>query len=202
MKQFGSIKGTSHPRKGCWHVKSLFFFSFSILSFSISFMWSKWMTRLPRSRDYENMLVWWGETDLYKHTKFLSHLLTQPTYRDVSPIQLESNMSPWKLSLYKLHTFSVVIIIWNLSDFRKELSLQVDEMCSAYWIVATCGHNRGVTWNAGLSLLILATTLLRLQSSCLVKVKIKYFWFLTWRRGRSVTWFFWVGLPHPKSPPY
>ena len=78
------------------------------------------MTRLPRSRDYENVLVWWGETDLYKHKKFLSHLLTQPTYRDVSPIQLESNMSPWKLSLYKLHTFSVVIIIWNLSDFRKE----------------------------------------------------------------------------------
>ena len=116
----GRLRG--HPTHGkVADMSNLFFFSFSILSFSISFIWSRWMTRLPRSRDYENVLVWWGETNLYKHTKFLSHLLTQPTYRDVSPIQLESNMSPWKLSLYKLHTFSVVIIIWNLSDFRKEL---------------------------------------------------------------------------------
>ena len=98
-----------------------------------------------------------------------------------------------KLPLYKLRIFSVVLIIWNLSVFRRELQLKVGQMCTAYCIFVTWQCNRVVTWHVGWGLLILVTTLLSLWALRLVKAKIEYFWFVMWQHHRSVTWLFgWV----------
>ena len=63
-----------------------------------------------------------------------------------------------KNSLCKLHIFSVVIIIWNLFIFRRELQLEVEQMYTTYWIVVTWRRDWGVIWHVGSSLLILVTT--------------------------------------------
>ena len=100
-------------------------------------------------------------------------------------------MSPWKLSLCKLHIFSVVIIIWNLFVFRRELQLEVEQMYTTYyWIVVRWQRDQGITWHVGWALLILVTTLLPLWALPLVKVKIKYFWLVMWSPHQSVTWLF------------
>ena len=92
-------------------------------------------------------------------------------------------------NLCKLHIFSAVIIIWNLFDFRRELQLEVEQIYTTYyWIVATWRRDRGVTWHVGWGLLILVTPLLSLWALRLVKVKIKYFWFVTCPLDQSVTW--------------
>ena len=92
-------------------------------------------------------------------------------------------------ALCKQHIFSVVKIIWNLFVFRKDLQLEVEQMCTTcYWIDVTWRHDQGVTWHVGWGLFILVTTLLSLWSLHLVKVRIKYFWFVTWLLDRSVTW--------------
>ena len=61
-------------------------------------------------------------------------------------------------------------------------------MYTTYWIVVTWRRDWGVTWYVGWGLLILVITLLSLQASHLVKVKVKFFWVFTWPLDRSVTW--------------
>ena len=68
---------------------------------------------------------------LYKHKNILPRLLIQPAYRSIlfhAKIQLESDTSTYKRSLYKLYIFSVVIIISYLSVFRRESQLVVEQM--------------------------------------------------------------------------
>ena len=90
--------------------------------------------------------------------------------------------------MHKLHMFSVVIIIWNLYVFRRELQLEVEQMYTTYELVVTWRRDRGGTWHIGWSLLILVTILWSLRTLYLVKVKTKYFWFVTWTQNWSVTW--------------
>ena len=63
---------------------------------------------------------------------------------------------------------------------RNELQLEVEQMYTIYWIAVTWWRDRIVTWHVGWGLLILITTLLSLLALRLMKVKIKYFWFVTW----------------------
>ena len=78
--------------------------------------------------------------------------------------------------------------------FRKELELEVEQMCTTYyWIDIIWQHDQGITWHVGWGLLILVTTLLSLWALGLVKVRIKYFWFVTWSLDQTVTWLFWWG---------
>lgn len=79
-----------------------------------------------------------------------------------------------------LHIFSIVIIIWNLFGFRRELQLDLQQMYTAYLIIITWRCDRRVTWHVMLGLFILATTLLSFWAFRLVKVKIKFFRFFTW----------------------
>ena len=105
------------------------------------------------------------------------------------PYKHPATISRLKLSLCKLHIFSIVIIIWNRFGFRRELQLEVEQMYTTYyWIIVTWLRDRGVTWHVGWVILILVTTLLSLWALPLVKIKIKYFWFITWPLDRSVTW--------------
>ena len=98
-------------------------------------------------------------------------------------------MSRYKFSLCKLHILSVVIIIWNLFFFRRELQQEVEQMYTTYyWIVVTWQPDQVVTWHVGWSLLILVTTLLSLWALRLAKVKMKCFWFATWPPNWSVKW--------------
>ena len=57
-----------------------------------------------------------------------------------------------------------------------------------YWILVTLRRDRGVKWHVGWGFLTLVTTLLSLWGLHLVKVKIKYFYFVTWPLDRFVTW--------------
>ena len=61
-------------------------------------------------------------------------------------------------------------------------------MCTTYCMVVTLRRDWSVTWYVGWSLLILVTILLSLCTLRLVKVKAKYFWFVTWPLDQSVTW--------------
>ena len=54
--------------------------------------------------------------------------------------------------------------------------------CYVTWI------HRGETWHIGWGLLILAMILLSLWTLCLLKVKVKYFWFATWLHSWSIMW--------------
>ena len=73
--------------------------------------------------------------------------------------------------------------------FRKELELEVEQMCTTYyWIDIIWQHDQGITWHVGWGLLILVTTLLSFWALHLVKVRIKYLRFVTWSLHWSVTW--------------
>ena len=109
--------------------------------------------------------------------------------------QLESNTSPYELYLYKLHIISVVVIISDLSAFRRELQLEIEKMHTTYEIVVTWRRDWDGTWHVGCGLLIQVTMLLSLWTLGLVKVKIKYFWFVAWPHYWSVTWLCgWISL--------
>ena len=95
-------------------------------------------------------------------------------------------MSPEKLSLCKLHVFSVAIIIWNLFVFRRDLELEVERIYTSYWIVVTWKRYWGVTSHFGSGLLILVTTLLSFWVPRFAKVKVKYFSFVTWPLNPSI----------------
>ena len=117
---------------------------------------------------------------LYKHKHII--LLTGPAglsgYIFNINTQLVSNTPP--------HIFSVVIIIWCLSVFRRELQLEVKQIYAICWVFVA--H-----YMFGGGLPILVTILLNLWTLCLVKVKTKYFWFVTWSHNWSVTWLYeWV----------
>ena len=67
---------------------------------------------------------------LYKHKNIISRLLSQPNYRNIlfhTNTQVEGITSPKNFPLYKVHIFIVVIIIWNRSDFRRELQVEVEK---------------------------------------------------------------------------
>ena len=69
------------------------------------------------------------------------------------------------------------------------LQLEVKQIYTTYyWIVVMWQHDRGVTWHVGWGLLILVTTLRSLCALFLVKVTMKYVWFVTWPLDKSVTW--------------
>ena len=61
-------------------------------------------------------------------------------------------------------------------------------MYTSYWIVFKWWRDQVGSWHVGWGLLILVTTLLSLWTVCLVKTKIKHFWFVTWLHNWSVTW--------------
>ena len=88
--------------------------------------------------------------------------------------QLDKVIRLLKKFLYTNYTFSV-IIIWNLSIFRRELWLEVEQIYTSYWIVVMWWCDRGATQYVGSGLFILVTTLLSLRALRLVKVKKKYF---------------------------
>ena len=77
----------------------------------------------------------------------------------------------------------------------------MEQMYRTYWIVVTWWLDRGGTWHVGWGRLILVTILLSLLTLLLVKVKIKYFWFVTWLHNLSVTrlygWGFFILNNHP-----
>ena len=77
---------------------------------------------------------------------------------------------------------------WNLSVFRRDPQLEVEQMYTTYWIDATWRHDWGGTWHVRWGIFILITMLLSLWTLCLVKIKIKHFWFVTWLDNWSVTW--------------
>ena len=67
---------------------------------------------------------------LYKHKNIISRLLSQPAYQNIlfrTNTQLESITSSKNFPLYQLHIFSVLIIIWNRPDFRRELQVEVEK---------------------------------------------------------------------------
>ena len=77
---------------------------------------------------------------------------------------------------------------------KREPQLEVEQMDTTYWIVAMWQSDWGITWHIGWSLLILVTTLLSLWALHFVKVKMKYFEFVTWPLDRCVTWLCGWGL--------
>ena len=89
---------------------------------------------------------------------------------------------------------SFVIIIWDLSVFRRQLHLEVEQMYTACWIVVTWRRDQGVKKYVEWGLLILVTIpLLRFGSIGIVKVEIRFL-FVKWPRDQSVAWFCWYGL--------
>ena len=76
-------------------------------------------------------------------------------------------------------------------------------MYTTYLIIVTWRSNRGGTWHVVWGLLILVTVLLSLWISCLVELKAKYFWFVTWPHNWSVMWLCgWIPLILSHPPLY
>ena len=108
-------------------------------------------------------LVWQDGIDFTSSQKYII-LLTEPArlsaYFFHINTKLESNTSPQELLWYKLQIFSVFIIIWNLSVFRRLYG----------WGPLILSCHPAKFWLIGL-----------------VKVEI-CFSFATWPRGRCVMW--------------
>ena len=73
-------------------------------------------------------------------------------------------------------------------------------MYTNYWTVITWRRDWGFTWHVRCNLLILVTALLSLCALRLVKMTIKYFWFIKWPNDQSLAWNWWwdpLILSHP-----
>ena len=110
-------------------------------------------------------------------------------------IQLESNTSPWELSLYKLHIFNVIIISWNLSFFKEIASTRSET--NVHDLLDSCNGMAWLRWlDRGSSHSSHHPAKFIDLVTCESEDKIFLVFHVTTQFKCHVT--LWVGLPHPK----